>query len=128
MQRRATMLVPSLKGKAYSDRLKHLGLPMLEYRRDRADIVEAYKILNNTDLVNKDKLFKMATYQALRGHPLKLFKRRSRVNVRANSSSMWVIDTWSSFPPNVGLAPSVDSFKSRINKYWYGHALKFEVI
>ena len=89
-------------------------------------MVELYKILNNIDLVNKDKLFKMATYQATRGHPLKLFKRRCRVNVRANSFSMRVIDTWNSLLPNVVLAPSVDSFKSRLNKYWHGHPLKFE--
>ena len=110
-QRRATRLVLSLKGKTYSDRLKHLGLPTLKYRRERADMVEVYKILNNTDLVNKDKLFKMATYQATRGHSLKLFKRRSRVNVRANSFSMRVIDIWNLLPPNLVLAPSVDIFK-----------------
>ena len=73
-QRRATRLVPSLKGMTYSDRLKHLGLPTLEYRRERADMVEVYKILNNIDLVNKGKLFKMATHQTTRGHPLKLSK------------------------------------------------------
>ena len=109
------------KEKTYSDRLKHLGLPTLEYRRKRADMVDVYKILNSTDLVSKDKLFKMATYQATRGHPLKLFKSRSRVNVRAGSFSMRVIDTW-----NVVQAPLVDSFKSRLNKYWHGHPLKFE--
>ena len=74
---------------------------MLEYMRERADMVEVYKILNNIDFVNKDKLFKMATYQATWGHSLKLFKRCFRVNVRANSFSMRVIDTWNSLPPNV---------------------------
>ena len=34
-QRRATRLVPSVKGKTYSDRLKHSGLPTLEYRPSR---------------------------------------------------------------------------------------------
>ena len=56
-QQRATRLVPSLKRITYSDRLKHLGLPTLEYKCERADMVEVYKILNNIDLVNKDKLF-----------------------------------------------------------------------
>ena len=35
--------------------------------------------------------FMMATYQATRGHPLKLFKRRSRVNLRANSFNVQVV-------------------------------------
>ena len=82
--------------------------------------VHVYKIVIDTDLFNKDKLF-MATYQARRGHPLKLFKRRSRVNGRANNFSMQDIDTWNSLPSNVVLALSVDSFKSRLNKHWHGH-------
>ena len=96
IQQRATRLIPSLKGIPYSDRLKRLGLPTLEYRCKRADMVEVYRILNKNDLANKDKLFMMATYQQTRGHPSKLFKRCSRLNVHANSFSMWVIDTWNS--------------------------------
>ena len=46
--------------------------------------------------------------------------------MRANSFSMRVIDTWNLLPPNVVLAPSVDSFKSRLNKNWYGHPLELE--
>ena len=33
--------------------------------------MEVYKILNNTDLVNKENLFQMDTYQSTRGHPFK---------------------------------------------------------
>ena len=82
--------------------------------------------MNDIDLANKDKLFQMATFQATRGHPLKLFKRRSRLNVRANSFSMRVIDNWNSLPTNVVLAPSVNSFINRLNKHWHGHPQKFE--
>ena len=74
VQCRATRLIPALKGLSYPERLKRLGLPSLEYRRERADVVEVFKILNNIDLANKDKLFEMATYRTTRGHPLKLFK------------------------------------------------------
>ena len=96
IQRRDTRLIPAMEGKNYFERLKRLGLPTLEYSRERADIteerkkdmVEVYKIMNDIDLANKDKLFQMATFQATRGHPLKLFKRRSRLNVLANSFSM----------------------------------------
>ena len=52
------------------ERLRRLGLPTLEYRRERADVVEVDKILNNTDFVNKEnKLFQMTTYRSTRGHP-----------------------------------------------------------
>ena len=60
VQRRATRFLPCLKGKTYCERLKFLGLPKLEYRRERADMVQVYKILNETDKVNKNKLFTMS--------------------------------------------------------------------
>ena len=66
IQRRATRLIPAMKGKTYPERLKRLGLPTLEYRRERADMVEVYKIMNDIDLANKDKLFQMATFQGTR--------------------------------------------------------------
>ena len=124
-QRRATRLIPSLKGLSYPERLRRLGLPTLEYRRGRADVVEVYKILNKIDLVNKEKLFQMAAYRSTRGHPFKLFKRRARINVRANSFSLKVIDNWNMLPASVVTAPSIESFKSRLNKHWLRHPSKF---
>ena len=53
----ATRLVRSLKDYSYSERLRKLGLLTLEYRRERADLIQVYKILNNIDIVDKDKLF-----------------------------------------------------------------------
>ena len=72
-------LIVSVPDHCLSFYLKRLGLPTLEYRRERADVVEVFKILNNIDLANKDKLFEMATYRTTSGHPLKRFKRRSRL-------------------------------------------------
>ena len=61
VQRRVTRLVKSLFGQTYSQRLRALGLPSLEYRRERSDMVEVYKISNNIDMTEKDRLFTMAT-------------------------------------------------------------------
>ena len=79
--------------------------------------MEVYKILNNIDLVNKEKLFQMAAYRSTRGHPFKLFKRRARLNVRAKSFSLRVIDNWNMLPASVVTAPSIESFKSRLNRH-----------
>ena len=76
LQRRATKLVTPLKNYSYPERLKKLGLPTLEYRRERADLIQVFKTLNNIDLVDKEKLFTIAEYRQTRGHPYKLFKRR----------------------------------------------------
>ena len=55
-------MLPCLKGKTYPERLKALGLPTLEYRRENPDMVQVYKIMNDIDKVNKDKLFTMSQY------------------------------------------------------------------
>ena len=67
VQRRATKLVKSCKDLSYPERLKKLGLPSLEYRRDRLDLVQVYKILNDIDKVYKDKLFTMSNYGSTTG-------------------------------------------------------------
>ena len=62
VQRRATRMLPSFKDNTYPERLKSLGLPSLEYRKDRADMVQIYKIMNNIDLVDKHKTFTVSKY------------------------------------------------------------------
>ena len=44
VQRRATRLVQSLKTLTYKERLIKLGLPTLEYRRERADLIQTFKL------------------------------------------------------------------------------------
>ncbi len=40
-------MIPDIKDKPYTERLKYLNLPTLAYRWLRGDMVETYKILNN---------------------------------------------------------------------------------
>ena len=121
MQRRATRMVNSLKGLPYEERLKKIGLPSLEYRRLRADVIEVYKIMNQIDRVSINKFFTIADETTTRRNSLKLYKKRSRLNVRANVFSNRVVNAWNALPNDVVLAPSLNSFKSRLNKFWHGH-------
>ena len=125
VQRRATKLVRCISHFPYSERLRALGLPSLEYRLERADVIQVYKILHNIDKVDKNKLFTLSGYTATRGHSLKLFKRRSRLKIRANSFSNRVVDVWNSLSEQVVQAPSLNCFKSRLNNWWKHHPAKF---
>ena len=98
VQRRATKQVASCKNLSYPERLRNLGLPSLEYRRERPDMIQVYKILNDIDIVEKDKLFTRAHYTATRGHSFKLHKKRSRLNGLANNFSNRVVNTWNNLP------------------------------
>ena len=99
VQRRATKLrvVTSLKNYSYPERLEKLGLSTLEYRRGCVELLQVYKILNNIGHVDKEKIFTTAGYRQIRGHPYKLFKRISRLNIRANSFSNRVVYSWNAF-------------------------------
>ena len=126
VQRRATKLVSSCKDLSYPERLRTLGLPTLEYRRERADLIQVYKILHDIDSVDKGKLFTTAQYRATRGHSYKLHKERSRLNLRAGTFSNRVINAWNKLPENVVNAPSLNALKSSLNRHWHGHPYKFE--
>ena len=54
VQRIATKLISCISNLSYQVRLKHLGIPSPEYRRNRADLIEIYKIMNNIDYIEKD--------------------------------------------------------------------------
>ena len=71
VQRRATRLVKEIQHLSYGDRLRNLGLPTLQYRRIRADLVETCKIINKVDCTNIFPIRKTNT----RGHKHKIFKK-----------------------------------------------------
>lgn len=47
----------------YSERLKSLRLPSLEYKMEKPDVVEVYKIMNQINIINKDKFFTTSRLQ-----------------------------------------------------------------
>ena len=84
VQRRATKQLPSLKD---MERLKILELPTLAYRRERADMIEAYKITHGVYDIGLAPKLQMASARhldrELRGHSYKLLKPRARRSARA---------------------------------------------
>ena len=118
VQRRATKLIPSVASLNYGDRLRAIRLPSLLYRMRRGDMIQTYKIIHDIDKVNRDVFFTDVTVEATRGHPLKLFQKRSRLDVRANAFGIRVVNDWNSLPTEVVTAKSVNSFKARLDKFW----------
>ena len=60
VQRRATKLVSSVSALSYHERLRKLGIPSLQYRRMRADMLQVYKILHGIERINPDVFFELA--------------------------------------------------------------------
>ena len=57
VQRRATRMVDGYRGMEYEERLKRIGLITLEMRRERADLLEVFKILKGMEGLDKDQFF-----------------------------------------------------------------------
>ena len=57
VHRRPTKLVSTCKNLPFQERLRKLGLQALEYSRERADMIQTYKILHGIDKIDKDRLY-----------------------------------------------------------------------
>ena len=117
-QRRATRLVPELRGMSYPERLRELGLPTLDYRRKRFDLIQVFKIIHRIDEVDMNVFFNFAGNSGTRGHNLKLISSKANKSVRSNSFGHRVVSAWNSLPQEIVSSTSVNSFKSKLDKHW----------
>ena len=72
VQRSATRMMVGDRDMTYERRLKFVGLTTLKTRRERADLLEMYKILNGLERVNEKDFF-IRDNRKSRGHAFKLF-------------------------------------------------------
>lgn len=127
VQRRATKSVPSLKEKSYPERLTHLGLPTLAYRRHRADLLQVFKIVKGVEDIKPDSFFKFATDSRTRGHDFKLKKQHVRTKKRQNAFSERVNNEWNNLSDKAVNSLTVNSFKSNLEKDWKNKKDKFNL-
>ena len=119
VQRRSTKLLASLRGLTYPERLARLKLPSLEHRRKRGDVIEMYKYVHNIYHCENPR-FQTNGNKITRGHSLRIEKGHHRLNLRGNYFTVRAISLWNELPESVASAPSLDAFKSRLDKHWSG--------
>jgi hypothetical protein len=131
VQKRAFRMVPELKELQYAEQMKEMNIPSLQYRRLRGDLIETYKYLHDIYAVNAQEIFPLhdetlddeEEKPATRGHSLKLAKLSGRLLNRQNFLSLRVFRIWNKLPESVVSAPSVETFKKRVDAnlahLWY---------
>jgi len=118
VQRRASKLIPTLRNLPYEERLRKLKLPSLTYRRARGDMIEVFKIRKGLYDPEVSNFLPETNKHTTRGHDLKIFKQRGRLNLRKYSFCLRVVDRWNELPDDVIGAKDVRCFERMLDKFW----------
>lgn len=116
VQRKFTKSLPGFRDKSYETRLKMLKLDSLELRRAKADLAFTYCLLHGLLDYDPSNFFEIRNEGRTRGHPLKLVKKSFKLNCRKFFFANRVINMWNALPGDVVMAPSIQCFKTRLNK------------
>jgi len=87
VQRRFTKRLRGYGSHSYSERLRLLQLPSLELRRLRIDLIWCYKIVFGLADLCTYELFELRQSSSTRGHPYKIFKRRTSCSLQPDQNS-----------------------------------------
>ena len=126
VQRRATKIVPGISHLSYTERLKHLELPTLQFRRDRADVIEAYRIMKQQHKINQDCRCKSCPNKCMlelsgnthtRGHSMKL-KVQEATGVRSRFFSTRLTNDWNKLSESTVSAENIQNFKTQLHRDW----------
>ena len=122
VQRRATRMVEGCKGMNYEGRLKNIGITTLELRRERADLLEMFKIMKGMEGLEKNYFFREGTKVrkeevATRGHSMKVCKERFRLDAGKYSFGNSVVDSWNALPEYIVEQGTINGFKSKLDQY-----------
>ena len=115
VQRRFTKRLPGLNNYTYSERLLRLGIPTLELRRLRSDLIWCYKIIFGCiNVTTREFLIRRSTSTTW-GHPYKLYKNHSSCTARSSFFSERVVNIWNSLPADTDFS-SLSGFICQINR------------
>ena len=104
-----------IKELSYSQRLRKLKLPSLKFRRVRGDLIQAFKIINDIDNIDKNRFFVFNTDCKTRNSYNKLYKVFSKTRIRSSFFSERVVNHWNSLSDEARSAKNLLAFKKRID-------------
>ncbi len=124
VQRRATKMVREIRHLSYEERLLANNLTTLENRRIRGSLIDYYKIekgYNIVDWHNPNTLTNSINIEgpakSIRGTNHRLIRQNTMCAIRNNVLSNSVIPHWNKFTKEIINAPTINSLKSRLDKF-----------
>ena len=94
-------MISGLHGESYEEKLKELNLLLLKERRERADMIQTFKILIGFSDVNPSTWFRRINHSRVTRNatdPLNLEIQISRANLKSNFYNVRVPRKWNSIP------------------------------
>ena len=98
-----------------------MKLRSLIYRRRRGDMIVMYKLHNKMVRLELKELFNPIEFTRTRGHQYRVHKGLAVKQQRAFSFSQRVVNNWNRLPVHVVSAPTLDTFKNRLDAHWKEH-------
>ena len=114
IQHRFTRMIPGLKNLDYATKLEILHLRSLEERRNRADLIELFKMFKGFTKVRVEELFERSLNSNTRGHSLELKKQHCRTDLRKFFISARVVSRRNLLDEHAISTMTVKSFKNRL--------------
>ena len=111
VQRRVTREMSGLNELPYDQRLRHLNLFSFQGRLLRGDLIMVWRIFNGECAIRPDDIFIMETSNRTRGHSLKIFLPRWRLDIRSRFFSVRIIHHWNSLSEDTVSSQSLETFK-----------------
>ena len=111
-------IIPELRYLDYPSQLRILKITTLETRRVRANLLEDLKIINGLDSIFPADFFITENeHGKTRGHPYKISKLHSRLDIRKYSFTQRIVNDWNRLPRSAVMSASINQFKGHIDKY-----------
>ena len=126
VQRRATKICSGLKDKSYPERLIELNLTTLAYRRQRADIIQVFRIMKQFDKIPFEQFFTFNESNT-RGNGRKLIKPRGDTVLRQHTFSNRVINLWNDMPKEAVDCETINAFKNALERAWRNDPIKYNL-
>jgi len=98
------------------ERVRELGLFSLGKRRLQVDLTTAFQYLKGANKKSGDKYFSRACCDRTRGNGFKVNETRFRLDIKKKFLSARVVKHWYRFPREVIDAPSLETFRVRLNR------------
>ena len=132
VQRRATKMLQTLTDLSYTQRLEKLKLETLAYRRQRADLLETYRIMHGIHDIDQSchcsvcpdkKMFPPTLAERNRGHQMKV-QIQHATGLRKHYFSSRTAHLWNNLSSKTISSKNINIFKNNLsqelpNKYTY---------